>query len=298
MESAVCNIFGNVWDTSCSHEYHVISILSAIKNGRWKGVIDKYRSEENEEERRKLKNSFPCVTFCGTFERRKASMMKDYSGVVVIDIDDIPYESLQKYKEAICKDWHTAACFVSPSFGLKVLFVTENGQESHKHTFEAIQKYFHDKYRIEIDKSGKDVSRLCFISYDQDLYFNNEYKMFKCNVSKIRKNESRENAFDPSKMQVSNNASNVFDVCRKWIDSSPVGRYAKGNRNNYIHALSCALNRAGMSIDVSISLISARYASLTQEEIKTTVNSAYVNNRIEHGARPILERKSKQGNLL
>jgi hypothetical protein len=220
--------------------------------------------------------------------------MRDYSGVVVIDIDDIPFESLQKYKDKICQDWHTAACFVSPSFGLKVLFVTDNKQEDHKYTFEYIRRYFYNNYRIQIDKSGKDVSRLCFISYDKDLYFNNDYKLFKCNVPKMKRDESKQVSFDRSKMEVSHDTNKVFKVCREFVNKSAIGRYVKGNRNNYIHALACTLNRAGVDISTSISLISARYTSLSMDEVNTTVKSAYVNNKHEHGSRPILERKSKQ----
>jgi hypothetical protein len=298
MESAVCNIFQNVWDTSCDHEAHVISVLSAIRSGKWKSKVENYRLEEDQEKRRQLKNGFPCVTFCGTFERRKASMMRDYSGVVVIDIDDIPFESLQRIKDSICSDWYTAACFVSPSFGLKVLFVTNNKQEDHKYTFEEIRRYFQSKYNIKIDRSGKDVSRLCFISYDRDLYFNNDYKMFNCDISKYKRNENYENHRSMDNMQVSTDAKKVFDVCRKFVNNSSVGRYAKGNRNNYIHALACNLNRAGMDKNLALSFVSARYQSLTIEEVKTTVFSAYNNNPSEYGSRPILERKSNQKSLL
>lgn len=296
MDAAVCNIFKNVWDTKCSHEYHVINILSAIRNGKWKDKIEAYRAETDGENRRKIKNALPCVTFCGTFKTRKASEMKDYSGVMVIDIDNIKESSLDRFKRAICNDVHTAACFVSPGKGLKVLFVTDQPQKYHKTVFNEVKDYFHNNYRIEIDKSGKDVSRLCFISYDPELYFNNDYELFTCDAEAIEERFNSRDNYVSDNMTVSNDANKVMEVCVKFTNNSSIGRYAKGNRNNYVHALSCNLNRAGMDVNTAISMISARYASLSLEEVNTTVKSAY-NNKSEFGTKPILERKTNQNQL-
>jgi hypothetical protein len=43
---------------------------------------------------------------------------------------------------------------------------------SHKFTFDGISDYYNERYNLETDKSGSDITRLCFTSYDPDLFFN------------------------------------------------------------------------------------------------------------------------------
>ena len=51
-------------------------------------------------------------------------------------------------------------------------------KEDHKETFLAIQKHYENLLNQEIDKSGKDITRLCFYSFDDNLYQNENAKTF------------------------------------------------------------------------------------------------------------------------
>ena len=299
MEHAISNIFGNVWDTECKHERHVITILEAIREGKWKDTIESYRLEEDKEKAKLIKHSLPCVTFCGTFDKRRgASNMKEYSGVIILDIDGIPEKSLKRLKRKICADVHTAACFISPTFGLKVLFVTDQKEEYHKLVFNHILRYFKGNYNIEIDKSGKDVSRLCFVSYDPELYFNNNYDTYSFDAEGLEREIKERESKVYHNMEPTTDLDFIMNLCCQWVKNGPVGSYSKGNRNNYIYALSCNLNRAGVSEDSALMLIATRYQSLEHEELKTTVSSSYRNKRNEFGSYPINRKKSKQGSLI
>ena len=50
-------------------------------------------------------------------------------------------------------------------------------QEAHSLNFEAVFNYIQHKYNVEVDKSGKDVSRACFLPYDPEAYINPKYQL-------------------------------------------------------------------------------------------------------------------------
>lgn len=151
--------------------------LREIKNGTYREKILECRSAlENGDKAlySSLKEKLPCVTFCGIFNGgHKASDIKYYNQLLILDIDNILPNRLNAIKEVLCEDPYLLSLWKSPSgIGLKALFRTDNSLEVHRATFDAIRIYFLDNYNIELDKSGSDVSRLCFSSWDDDIYYN------------------------------------------------------------------------------------------------------------------------------
>ena len=55
---------------------------------------------------------------------------------------------------------------------------TNSTIESHETAFKLVCKYYEKALEVELDKSGKDYSRLSFLSHDPDLYFNEEAIVF------------------------------------------------------------------------------------------------------------------------
>jgi hypothetical protein len=91
------------------------------------------------------------------------------------------------------------ASFVSPSGnGLKIFVKVSSNKEQHKETFLKLQRYFEELLTVEIDKSGKDITRLCFMSFDPELYLNENSEVFsddpkKKIVIRAKKNQNRQN---------------------------------------------------------------------------------------------------------
>jgi VirE N-terminal domain len=77
-------------------------------------------------------------------------------------------------KRAICRDPCTAYAFVSPSGGLKLgVHVPVVGDPAgYTHAWHTVSAAYERRYGVSWDPSGKDISRLCFVSYDPDLYWN------------------------------------------------------------------------------------------------------------------------------
>lgn len=120
-------------------------------------------------------NKLLSVTFAGTFPRgkRKAEHISQHSGLIVLDIDGLTDAQIPDLLAELAQMPQVVLAFISPSRkGIKVVVsVTprpENDLE-HKGGYHACLEFFDDlatEYGFEIDTSGKDCSRLCFLSHD------------------------------------------------------------------------------------------------------------------------------------
>lgn len=115
-----------------------------------------------------------------------------HSGFFVIDIDkdknlDV---DLAKLKQDLQNDKFTYACFNSPSGGIKVVIHTNlMSIEHHEAYFMNIKEYLLSKYIItEIDQSGCNIARACYMPYDKDIYYNihaSKYSLDKSQLNKL-----------------------------------------------------------------------------------------------------------------
>lgn len=157
--------------------------LKHIKTGTYKKLVLECRAALNEGDKDlyvKLKSKLPAVTFCGEFEKgRKASAITTYNNLMVIDIDTIPNDDLVEVKKKLFKDKYILSLWNSPSGrGIKCLIKIDSNIEKHRAVFNSIQKYFIDNFGIELDVSGKDVSRLCFSSWDENIFYNQNSEIY------------------------------------------------------------------------------------------------------------------------
>lgn len=110
-----------------------------------------------------------------------------------MDIDKL--ESVDTIKESLRLDPYVMATWISPSGnGLKALFYLEYDKPYPKAdawiyheycAFPKIENYLRDTYCINIDKTGGDITRLCFVSYDSEIHLKSDFEPFcvKCDLS-------------------------------------------------------------------------------------------------------------------
>lgn len=127
-----------------------------------------------------LKKSLPAVTFSGVFNsQRKSSFLKSYTGLIVFDVDKLTLQEVEYYFDNIKDDDYVISIWRSPSgHGLKFIVYSEYESIFHKRVFAEVKQYFEKKYSIEIDKSGSDITRLCFLSYDEKMQINKSFSNF------------------------------------------------------------------------------------------------------------------------
>lgn len=270
-------IFKNIF----SKEPHYITIekaLERIKTGVSKPLVMDIRLALDKEKANKLKLNLPSICFSGKFGNdRKDEQLIQHSGFIVLDFDDIS-ELRDKQTDIISHDF-IYACWVSPSGnGLKALVKIADGKKHREH-FQSLQEIF-----PEIDKSGINVSRVCYESFDPDIYINEKAKVF----TKAKKVE---------KVVVSENEtlddSENFRRILKWLTNKN-DAFVTGERNTYIFKLASACCRFGINEDSALSLISSEYTvsnDFTMSEMKSAVKSGYRANRANFGTASIQKEK-------
>ncbi len=157
--------------------------LRHIKIGTYKNLVLDCRDALNKGDKdlySKLKSKLPAVTFCGEFEGgRKVSNLIYYNNLMIIDIDTLPNDDLKTAKKILSLDKYILSFWDSPSGkGLKCLIKIDSSIDKHKSVFNSLKDYFFDMYKIELDVSGKDVSRLCFSSWDENIFYNSNAQVY------------------------------------------------------------------------------------------------------------------------
>lgn len=172
--------FANAADKT-AHYRSVEYSLNRIKTGAVKDIILKVRSGEVD------KTSLPCVVYSGLLEGgRKDENLTSHSGFFVLDFDDVA--DIEAKKSQLKQDPYIYAAWVSPSgTGVKALVKCIPSIEKHEDMFIA----FSERYK-DIDMTGKNPSRLCFDSYDPDIYINRNAITFDRTKTKEQMLQERE----------------------------------------------------------------------------------------------------------
>jgi hypothetical protein len=175
-KSMQVSIYKNIKDTTSSEKQQIAQVLSDIQEGKWQDICLKVASEKNKEKRQQLKSQAPYFTPSGVFLKRNNESIKEYSGLIAIDFDDV--SNISSCFAKLIKDQYTYSCFRSIS-GTGLCALVKINSEKHLESFLGLQEYYWQLLKIPIDKACKDLSRPRYISYDPDLYINDKSKTFK-----------------------------------------------------------------------------------------------------------------------
>lgn len=153
------------------------AILDGIRTGRWAALVAHVRDAAEagaDAAKDAAKGRLPGFTPSGRFTARKKDGLAVHSGVVVADLDHLPSrEDAARTRDALAQDAHVVAAFVSPSGrGVKALVRVDAVADADEHAeaFAKLVEHFAQAHGVKLDTSGKDVSRLCFVSHDPDAF--------------------------------------------------------------------------------------------------------------------------------
>lgn len=134
--------------------------------------ITALRAEVDPVKRKELKDALPIVVWAGEFSKRGNANLTAHAGLLVLDYDKLKPDALAALRAEVVADPHTFGAFTSPSGnGLKVVVRIEPrpaSNEEHAHAWQVVA----DHYGHAPDASGKNVERVCFLSFDPDVYIN------------------------------------------------------------------------------------------------------------------------------
>jgi hypothetical protein len=285
MIDTIISIFKDVKSPQSPHQITVEKFLNRIKNGSPATEnVKRFRESSNDV----FKFALPCVTFSGTFSYRKKEGLLKFSQFACLDFDKFAgLEDAQQIKDNLCTDECLFCCFISPSGkGVKAVFRVANSPEKYESMYRALCLKYTD---VHLDSKTKDISRLCFESYDPEIYINpNAKEWTQCEEDDYQNLGS--NRYDVSVPLKSENR--IIDLLQVWFDK----KYSlgKGNRNDSIYRFAAALNAYGVNEFTAINyLLRFEEGGFSKKEIETSVKSAYKRLKSEFNTKAFEDKETR-----
>jgi hypothetical protein len=264
-------------------------VLQEIKGGTHSARVDRMRTYLAEGKQMgfdSLKKNLPAFTVSGTFkDKRQEENLDKYSNLVVLDIDKLEMDKLKEVKSKVTSMDTTNAVFISPSGkGLKIIVKHDAESKDHESAYNQIADYYKKECDVEIDRSGKDIARMCFVSHDPELHHNPESSTFKVEAKEVETvaEEAETATIELAEviLQELDDFSKDFEMCKRIADKKM--KFEEGNRNNYVYYLANNCNRAGIPPKTALKLILEKY-DYNRSEVTNSVRSAYERNSSEFG---------------
>lgn len=145
-------------------------------------------------------------------ESERANKLIYHTGILQIDIDEIGKDRLPEVKQILETDKHTLFSFVSLSGqGLKAGIIIDG--KNHLESFRQAERYYKETYNLTIDTKVKDIFRLCFVSYDADLFVNPQAESFV-----IQPATKRQDSAKPKNSKITDNSATTNDRRKQYAE--------------------------------------------------------------------------------
>lgn len=288
-----CTIFKN-FATPIKNK-SLIEISKDITSDKYKTEVEEirhlYSIGRQDEAKAKKKNLLaftPSATFKG---KRLLGSLDQYSGIIHLDFDNIGSQ-LEKTFKKICSIPYTFICFRSPSgVGLKVFIRVTGRIDQHENSYQMIQKFYEDEVGVAPDSKCKDITRLCFMSHDSQLYYNSCSQIFNEQIY-----QNRVSPDDGVKKQLGNDIwTSALEECLSFTERKRT--YYDGGRNDFIYLFASNANRRGIPEHIVTQYCIHRF-DLAAIEINSTVHSAYTHHVEEFGKYTKTESNGSDENIL
>jgi len=196
-------IYKNLKSTTPNH-ISISAALKRIRDGKSKATIEAIRDGKADKE------ILPVVIFSGEVSgstRTDADVLQ-HSGFIVLDFDHV---DVGLKKAQLTKDSYIYAAWVSPSGdGVKALVKCPPSIINHPQYYNAILSRY-----PELDTSGKNISRLCYESYDPEIYINTESIVWDKTVSEEDYQKLKSDIKNKTKKRILNIAISIIRNSRE-----------------------------------------------------------------------------------
>lgn len=265
-------------------------VVDMIRDGRWKSKVTQLNLlPKGSKQQEQMKKTLHGIAWQGTFSHRKHDALVCHSGLIACDFDHIPEDKWQEYREVLTKSPHTYALFQSPRReGLKAIFrIPPCDPERHREYARGLKSYFEG---YECYDHYEDTSRLCFGSYDPDIYFNPDATEFTYLVPITKGSQGVED--EPVVIESEDDCNVIF---RKCIYSAEVTRglkYVNSNKHRYIISVLFSALKAGLPKKYIIDHLYNHCKQIKQadpvdkEDFITRANNVYDNHQDLMGKHP------------
>jgi len=233
ISTMIVSTFKTAWDAENPVNVNITEVFDWIRNGKAKPDIEKIRQKQSalielvkgsdeytriDKEKEALKKKLLSIVFQGRFNHRSINGLAESSQIATLDFDHVkdPF-FLRDFMFDSYSFVHAA--FVSPSGdGVKVLvrIPQVESDQDYKDYYIVLLNYFDDAKQ---DSSTKDISRICFISYDPDI------KVREWDKTTVFVQKQIKEKYLPETEPVNvKNKSRAIDTARRMIQQAPEGQ--------------------------------------------------------------------------
>lgn len=291
-------IFQNIVNTDTPFYLSIEKILGRIRDGQSQELVEAIRKEKDKSDRNVLKKKLPAVCFSGEFSKRADNAIIEHSGIICLDFDGFKTKSRKDaIRSGMEAESFVLSVFTSPSGdGLKVLVKIPPDIENHTKYFNALHEYFDFE---EFDAKCKNISRVCYESYDPDIYINHESEVW------TKMAEEKYVEVEKTDVNITIAVTEETEIIRRliiWWNREH--GLVEGQKNDNLFILASSMNKFGIHKS-TCSYALQEYnqgKEKIRKEIEAIVKSAY-STTIEHNTRIFedtdkmhdLERKLRRG---
>lgn len=292
----------------------VRAVVSAIADGTHSELVQRVRDGD-----KGAKAKLPAVTWSGTFDPRTDNGLLKYSSLVCLDYDKLPTpEEVDRVKSILCGLSCAVAVFVSPSGnGVKAVVLVKDGPEKHVVNFCSLCEYTDRLTGYEADRKCVNLSRICYLSWDEDTYYNPDATAYTksaedvlaavvrllkmprtCDyiakwwnyttrhIQRIQNEAIAQGLYSPPPpRQTTSFADNMTLTARaEKYATEDGGEFVEGNRHNWAFRFAGACNRLGVPRSESEAYLAAKSGWYQFDaDIERVYNDTYGKESHRHG---------------
>lgn len=270
MKETVISVFKELYGSQdVPYDVPLYKVFERIRVGKSINLINQVRNAPDKKTADKIKSKLPCIIFGGTFKERNGDGLIEHSGLMVVDFDKYPSDEVMfDHLHELKKNNHFVSLFISPSGkGIKgVVKIPKCNKLDHIKYFKDFNKQFEYDY---FDKSNCNVDRVCFESYDPDIYINYDAETYEPTLI-----DEGFDVKDKVPLIPINDESVIIDKIMKFNWSKD---FIEGERNSFIFDLAGAFCEYGVSQNTTEAYIlnNVIIGDFSETEAKNTIKSAY-----------------------
>jgi len=291
-EMTYCPSISKVQGTITLTKYHELTTTGFVRTQI--EAIRQAAAEGDKERCATLKRSLPAVIVAAVFEgQRKKEGFRRGLCQLVLDVDKLDRNQLADLTTYLRKDPIVHYFNISPSGnGVKIFisYTTESGEiptdwptyeALHHVAYDYVVEAFRQCYGYDVDTTGRDPMRICFLSYDPDAYCNPQPQIVVVDFDAAtcsshvetkgdhqkptatakpptylfegKSKENLESLLSPTRASEDRLDALFVIICKNLYSAGD--RFKDGSRNDFIYKAACELNKYGIPRDKALVLI-------------------------------------------
>lgn len=255
------------WDELVALIRHDAALFASTE---WvRGAYTGKKSAAYADRKRRLPAIAPAVhRFEGT---RAADHVRELTGIVPVDLDDLSDEQMARVIPVIDGDPHTFLRHVSPGgHGLRVMMrlTTDSPSVAYRDAWEQVNQYVRLITSVKPDGATKDVGRLSFLCGDATCHYNPAAQpLF---IVPMQGEQQRGSAT----LRELSASGDAFALAARLVEKSGVP-FAQGSRHAFLVSFLCYLNKMGVQESEAVAHLEVRYGSYAEENFSRMARSIY-----------------------